>query len=52
MIIAHFCKLCRSFEKEFSNGLQSLGPMLNNTCEAEPYLTHLAQSILGDAGDN
>ncbi|KMZ72410.1 putative Gamma-tubulin complex component [Zostera marina] len=41
-----------SFEKEFSNGLQSLGPMLNNTCEAEPYLTHLAQSILGDAGDN
>ncbi|CAI9090786.1 OLC1v1025635C1 [Oldenlandia corymbosa var. corymbosa] len=35
------------FEREFSAELQSLGPILSNSSRAEPYLTHLAQWILG-----
>ncbi|MQM12129.1 hypothetical protein Taro_045043 [Colocasia esculenta] len=36
-----------TFEKEFSVELQSLSPILCNSSQAEPYLTHLAQCILG-----
>ncbi|XP_057515488.1 gamma-tubulin complex component 2 isoform X2 [Amaranthus tricolor] len=35
------------FEKEFNAELQSLGPILSSHSQAEPYLTHLAQWILG-----
>ncbi|KAJ8450525.1 hypothetical protein Cgig2_020162 [Carnegiea gigantea] len=35
------------FETEFNAELQSLGPILSNQSQAEPYLTHLAQWILG-----
>ncbi|XP_077221231.1 gamma-tubulin complex component 2-like [Tasmannia lanceolata] len=35
------------FEKEFNTELQSLRPILSNSSQAEPYLTHLAQCILG-----
>ncbi|XP_022938955.1 gamma-tubulin complex component 2-like isoform X1 [Cucurbita moschata] len=35
------------FEKEFNSELQSLGPILCKSSQAEPYLTHLAQWILG-----
>ncbi|KAE8650096.1 gamma-tubulin complex component 2 [Cucumis sativus] len=35
------------FEKEFNSELQSLGPILSKSSQAEPYLTHLAQWILG-----
>ncbi|XP_010549777.1 PREDICTED: gamma-tubulin complex component 2 [Tarenaya hassleriana] len=36
-----------NFEKEFNSELQSLGPILSKSSQAEPYLTHLAQWILG-----
>ncbi|GAB4835355.1 Gamma-tubulin complex component 2 [Ancistrocladus abbreviatus] len=36
-----------NFEKEFNTELQSLGPILSSRSQAEPYLTHLAQWILG-----
>ncbi|GAB2287127.1 Gamma-tubulin complex component 2 [Dionaea muscipula] len=36
-----------SFEKEFNSELQSLGPILSSRSQAEPYLTHLAQWIIG-----
>ena len=43
-----FCFMwCRKFEKEFNAELQSLVPILSNSSQAEPYLTHLAQCILG-----
>ncbi|CAL0302822.1 unnamed protein product [Lupinus luteus] len=35
------------FEKEFNAELQSLGSILSSSSQAEPYLAHLAQSILG-----
>ncbi|KAI9089951.1 hypothetical protein K1719_028921 [Acacia pycnantha] len=35
------------FEREFNAELQSLGSVLSRSSQAEPYLTHLAQSILG-----
>lgn len=35
------------FEREFSGELQSLRPILSSRAQAEPYLTHLAQLILG-----
>lgn len=35
------------FEKEFNAELHSLGPILSNSAQAEPHLTHLAQWILG-----
>lgn len=35
------------FEKEFNAELQSLGPILSSRSQAEPFLTHLAQWILG-----
>ncbi|XP_015938897.1 gamma-tubulin complex component 2 [Arachis duranensis] len=35
------------FEKEFNAELQSLGSMLSSSSQAEPYLAHLAQLILG-----
>ncbi|TKY68744.1 Gamma-tubulin complex component 2 [Spatholobus suberectus] len=35
------------FEKEFNTELQSLGSILNSSSQAEPYLAHLAQWILG-----
>ncbi|XP_027906084.1 gamma-tubulin complex component 2 isoform X2 [Vigna unguiculata] len=35
------------FEKEFNTELQSLGSILSNNSQAEPYLAHLAQWILG-----
>lgn len=35
------------FEKEFNAELQSLGPILSSSSQAEPYLTHLAQWLLG-----
>ncbi|XP_073027591.1 gamma-tubulin complex component 2-like isoform X2 [Primulina eburnea] len=39
------------FEKEFSAELQSLGPILSSSSSAEPYLTHLAQWLLGVGRD-
>ena len=42
------CPLCcRKYEAEFNSELQSLIPTLSNSSQAEPYLTHLAQCILG-----
>ena len=38
---------CSKFEREFNTELQSLGPILSSSSQAEPYLTHLAQWILG-----
>lgn len=35
------------FEKEFNTELQTLGPILSSSSQTEPYLTHLAQCILG-----
>ncbi|GJS65727.1 gamma-tubulin complex component 2 isoform X1 [Tanacetum coccineum] len=35
------------FEREFTAELQSLRPILSSRAQAEPYLTHLAQLILG-----
>ncbi|XP_020084686.1 gamma-tubulin complex component 2-like [Ananas comosus] len=39
------------FEKEFNAELQSLAPILSNSSQAEPYLTHLAQCILAVGTD-
>ncbi|KAL5767132.1 hypothetical protein ACOSQ2_013915 [Xanthoceras sorbifolium] len=39
------------FEREFNAELQSLGPILSTSSQAEPYLTHLAQWILGVGSD-
>ncbi|GLT40936.1 hypothetical protein SLA2020_150320 [Shorea laevis] len=39
------------FEREFNAELQSLGPILSSSSQAEPYLTHLAQWILGVGHD-
>ncbi|XP_048225999.1 gamma-tubulin complex component 2 isoform X1 [Ricinus communis] len=39
------------FEREFNAELQSLGPILSRNSQAEPYLTHLAQWILGFKSD-
>ncbi|KAL3838506.1 hypothetical protein ACJIZ3_023097 [Penstemon smallii] len=36
-----------NFEREFAGELQSLGPILSSSSGAEPYLTHLAQWLLG-----
>lgn len=38
---------CSKFEKEFNTELQTLGPILSSSSQTEPYLTHLAQCILG-----
>lgn len=38
---------CSKFEKEFNTELQSLGSILSSSSQAEPYLAHLAQWILG-----
>ncbi|RCV34392.1 hypothetical protein SEVIR_7G165100v4 [Setaria viridis] len=35
------------FQAAFNSELQSLAPTLSNSSHAEPYLTHLAQCILG-----
>ncbi|KAK3034140.1 hypothetical protein RJ639_033483 [Escallonia herrerae] len=40
-----------TFEREFSAELRSLGPILSSSARAEPYLTHLAQLILGVGRD-
>ncbi|XP_028054407.1 gamma-tubulin complex component 2-like isoform X2 [Camellia sinensis] len=39
------------FEREFNSELQNLGPILSKSSQAEPYLTHLAQWILGAGRD-
>ncbi|KAM7514663.1 hypothetical protein LguiA_004246 [Lonicera macranthoides] len=39
------------FEREFSAELKKLGPILSSSAQAEPYLTHLAQLILGVGRD-
>ncbi|MBA0850394.1 hypothetical protein Goshw_029050, partial [Gossypium schwendimanii] len=39
------------FEREFNAELQSLRPILSSSSQAEPYLTHLAQWILGVGND-
>ncbi|KAL0403400.1 UNVERIFIED_CONTAM: Gamma-tubulin complex component 2 [Sesamum radiatum] len=39
------------FEREFAGELQSLGPILSSSSRAEPYLTHLAQWLLGVGRD-
>lgn len=39
------------FERDFNDELQSLGQILNKRAQAEPYLTHLAQWVLG-VGNN
>ncbi|CDY38427.1 BnaA10g17310D [Brassica napus] len=40
-----------NFEREFNSELQSLGPVLSKGSQAEPYLTHLSQCILGVSKD-
>ncbi|PHT90942.1 Gamma-tubulin complex component 2 [Capsicum annuum] len=40
-----------TFEKEFTFELHSLGPILSSGSWAEPYMTHLAQWILGVGKD-
>ncbi|KAI3723904.1 hypothetical protein L2E82_35666 [Cichorium intybus] len=40
------------FEREFSGELESLRPILSSRAQAEPYLTHLAQLILGVGMDH
>ncbi|CAL5387625.1 unnamed protein product [Camellia sinensis] len=40
------------FEREFNSELESLGPILSNSSQAEPYLTHLAQWILSVGRDH
>lgn len=40
------------FERDFTAELQSLRPILSSRAQAEPYLTHLAQLILGDGMDH
>ncbi|KAL4203414.1 hypothetical protein AMTRI_Chr01g127800 [Amborella trichopoda] len=47
-----FAEAVIKFEKEFNEELQSLGPILSNSSQAEPYLTHLAQWILGIGNDS
>ncbi|XWS57244.1 hypothetical protein CRYUN_Cryun09bG0157700 [Craigia yunnanensis] len=39
------------FEREFNAELQNLRPILSSSSQAEPYLTHLAQWILGVGND-
>lgn len=39
------------FEREFNSELQGMGPILSSYSQAEPYLTHLAQWILGVGKD-
>ncbi|XP_038703949.1 gamma-tubulin complex component 2 isoform X2 [Tripterygium wilfordii] len=39
------------FEREFNAELQSLRPLLSTSSQAEPYLTHLAQCVLGIGND-
>ncbi|KAF5944137.1 hypothetical protein HYC85_018214 [Camellia sinensis] len=39
------------FEREFNSELESLGPILSSSSQAEPYLTHLAQWILSVGRD-
>ncbi|KAL7148415.1 hypothetical protein ABFS83_06G176900 [Erythranthe nasuta] len=39
------------FEREFAGELESLGPILSSSSRAEPYLTHLAQWLLGVGRD-
>ncbi|KAL8135041.1 hypothetical protein AgCh_009892 [Apium graveolens] len=39
------------FEKDFASELRSLRPILSSSAQAEPYLTHLAQLILGVGRD-
>lgn len=39
------------FEKDFTSELRSLRPILSSSAQAEPYLTHLAQLILGVGRD-
>ncbi|THG21266.1 hypothetical protein TEA_028071 [Camellia sinensis var. sinensis] len=41
----------QKFEREFNSELQNLGPILSKSSQAEPYLTHLAQWILGAGRD-
>ncbi|KAG5376690.1 hypothetical protein IGI04_041286 [Brassica rapa subsp. trilocularis] len=40
-----------NFEREFNSELQSLGLVLSKGSQAEPYLTHLSQWILGVSKD-
>ncbi|CAH1435917.1 unnamed protein product [Lactuca virosa] len=42
----------RKFEREFSSEPESLRPILSSRAQAEPYLTHLAQLILGVGMDH
>lgn len=44
-------KAILKFEREFAAELKSLGPILGSSAQAEPYLTHLAQLILGVGRD-
>ncbi|CAL5387821.1 unnamed protein product [Camellia sinensis] len=39
------------FEREFNSELESLGPILSSSSQAEPYLTHPAQWILSVGRD-
>ncbi|KAF3795416.1 Gamma-tubulin complex component 2 [Nymphaea thermarum] len=39
------------FEKEFNTELQSLGPILSRSSQADPYLSQLAQLLLGTRND-
>lgn len=43
--------ICRKFEREFAIELKNLGPILSSSSRAEPYLTHLAQWLLGVGRD-
>ncbi|KAM5561962.1 gamma-tubulin complex component 2 [Rosa sericea] len=47
----NFTDAILKFEREFNAELQSLAPILSSSSQAEPYLTHLAQWILGIGND-
>ncbi|KAL6132397.1 hypothetical protein ACLB2K_064640 [Fragaria x ananassa] len=47
----NFTHAILKFEREFDAELQSLAPILSSSSQAEPYLTHLAQWILGTGND-
>lgn len=50
--ITVFSDSITKFENNFNNELQSLRPILSSGLQTEPYLTHLAQCILGAVSEN
>ncbi|KAK9919208.1 hypothetical protein M0R45_027818 [Rubus argutus] len=49
--ITNFADAILKFEREFDAELQNLAPLLSSSSQADPYLTPLAQWILGIGND-